>query len=939
MRNIKKNNLRKRVALLLAVAAIIPALASCGGYGGNGGETEAKDVETVSLNEGNGGYEMIERDDVTYTRDNLDLYGTPEWWRDAKFGIFIHYGVYSVPAYGDEWYGHWMYMKGTSSYGGSDIYSYHKGKYGGADKFGYKDFIPDFLTALKKGASENMAEDWAQLFYDAGAKYVMPVGIHHDSFALFDSDVQTTYNSVNLAGIDYIENLMNAVRGKGMKFGISNHFAENDWFFDDAAGAGTDVADKAYSELYGTGGSKTESHVRKWFDISMEIINKYHPDIIYYDFDLSNAAFDRYKDANRYLMLENYYNLSKAWEGCEGVVCNFKNTAFTAAQAVLNSERAALGYIDPTPWQTDTSVGRKSWCYTTDEEYRPGSDFIGALVDIVSKNGNLLLNVGPRADGTIPDECRRALLDIGAWLAKYGDAVYATRPWLVYGEGPTKNSGDNYKYNERDIRFTRSKDKTKLYVTSLSAPKLSQMSVKTLKKGAWDASRVDKICLINGEERIPLEWEQTEDALVISLPKEGKPDTAYSVEITFKNGGVIPSLAFDAGDIIDSVNYESGKGLALTVAEEDGSDAIVGNAPGAYAKYLLNFDKNSTGFLASVSAASAGTLTVRDGSPEGEVLLTLDIKSGDEGYGFVCGDIKAIEGEHEIYLTFDGKIELNWFSFVKRKGINEKIEAEDYDAKSGSVRAEECSDEGGGKNLGYVTTGTDYVMYSRVDFGKGCNTLYMRMAGDGQMCNVRIDSPKGKIIATTGEVRTGGWTKYSTFEYQINGVEGVHDVYITYDTARSDLNINWFSFSDGSYVPSGVTKNPDSRDKGLGVKFGAEFYDGKYGSVTAESCTDEKGAQNLGYVAAGDWVMYEGFDFGDGADKISMRLAGYGSALEIRLDSKDGELLAGFSPSTGGWSSYKTFESALSLTVSGKHDIYIVFRGSANVNWFTFTKG
>ena len=304
----------KRLTALLAAAMLLPTLASCGGSGGNGSETRGtgsgSETESFAADDGSGEYEMAEREDITYTRDNLDLYGTPEWWRDAKFGIFIHYGIYSIPAYGDEWYGHWMYMKGTSAYGGSDIYAYHKRTYGGAEKFGYKDFIPDFLEALKKGTSENMAESWAELFYNAGAKYVMPVGIHHDSFALYDSDVQTTYSSVNLAGIDYISNLQKAVKAKGMKFGISNHFAENDWFFDDASGVGTDVADKKYSELYGTGGDKTEAHVRKWFDISMEIMNKYHPDIIYYDFDLSNAAFDRYKDANRFLMLSNYYNLS-----------------------------------------------------------------------------------------------------------------------------------------------------------------------------------------------------------------------------------------------------------------------------------------------------------------------------------------------------------------------------------------------------------------------------------------------------------------------------------------------------------------------------------------------------------------------------------------------------------------------------------------------------
>lgn len=124
-------------------------------------------------------------------------YEVPEWYRDAKFGIFIHYGVYSVPAFGDEWYGHWMYIPNSSSYGNSDIYTYHKQTYGGAEKMGYKDFIPDFQKGIKQWHDNNGAEQWAKLFEEAGAKYVVPVGIHHDSYALYNSDIQKTYNSVS----------------------------------------------------------------------------------------------------------------------------------------------------------------------------------------------------------------------------------------------------------------------------------------------------------------------------------------------------------------------------------------------------------------------------------------------------------------------------------------------------------------------------------------------------------------------------------------------------------------------------------------------------------------------------------------------------------------------------------------------------------------------
>lgn len=937
--------MKKRFLRFMSAITLVSLLfTACSGRGdgnetengtGTGVGTEAPDVGGGSAGE----IEIVDRGPIEYTTDNLDEYRTPEWWRDAKFGIFIHYGAYSVPAYGDEWYGHWMYMKGTSAYGGSDIYSYHKKTYGGADKFGYKDFIPDFVDALKKGKENNMAETWAQLFYDAGAKYVMPVGIHHDSLALYASDVQTTYNTVNLAGIDYIGDLQKAVKAKGLKFGISNHFAENDWFFDDASGVGTDMADKAYSELYGTGGSKTESHIRKWYSISMEIIEKYHPDIIYYDFDLGNAAFNRYDDASRYLMLANYYNMAQTWDGNEGVVCNYKYGAFTQSEAVLNSERSVLAEINPTPWQTDTSVGSKSWCYTTDEVYRTSRDFIGALIDIVSKNGNLLLNVGPKADGTIPDEVKTTLLEIGEWLGTYGDAIYATRPWLVYGEGPTQNSGDNYTYTNKDIRFTRSKDCTKLYVSALAAPRNGEMSVVTLKEGAWDASRIDKIRLLQGDKRIELDWTQTEKALKITLPTDITIAGAYSVEITFKDGGTIPALAMDADDVVQAYNYEDAAGLGLSVATEDGTNTIVSLKDGAYAKYLLNFEESDTSFIASVSGKSEGTITVYRDSPDGEAMLTINVEKAGEGYRYVTGLTEGLDGVHSIYIRFQGSIELNWFKFTSEKSINKLIEAENYDAKFGDVKAEPCSDEGGGQNLGYVQNNMgNYVMYARVNFGDGASRLYMRMAGGGQSCNVRIDSVDGRVIANTGSVNTGGWTVYNTFAYDISDVSGVHDVYITYDTGSSDLNINWFAFSDGSFTPESFHTNPDSREKIIGVKYGAEFYDEKRGNVRAESCADEKGAENLGYVTAGDWVKYSSFNFGEGADHIAMRLAGFGSTVEIRLDSRDGELLATFTPSTGAWGSYKTFDAELGSVITGVHDLYIVFRGSVNVNWFTFSK-
>ncbi len=926
----------RAAALILCVLTILSALLPGCSPGGGQDETAApQSAGETAADTDPGGEEGPVKEKINFTEDNLDLYEVPEWYRDAKFGIFIHYGVYSIPAFGDEWYGHWMYMPGTASYGGSDIYSYHLKTYGGVKKFGYKDFIPDFCQALKTGTENGMMEDWAQLFYDAGAKFVMPVGIHHDSFALYDSDIQTTYNSVKQAGVDYVAELQKAVKSKGLKFGISNHFAENDWFFDDAAGRGTDISDKTYSELYGEGGSKTKQHVEKWFSISMEIIEKYHPDMLYYDFDLVDGAFNKYDDANRYLMLANYYNMAQEWDGCDGVVVANKNGAFTGTEAVLDKERAALSAINPTPWQTDTSVGSKSWGYTTDEVYRKGDEFIGALIDIVSKNGNLLLNVGPRPDGTIPDEARAALLTVGGWLSTYGDAIYSTRPWIIYGEGPTSNSGDSYSYTYKDIRFTRSKDFKKLYISALNSPRENVMSVVSLKKGSWDASAVEKICLINGSDRIPLEWTQTDKALEITLPQE-KPTGAYSVEVSFADGKTIPPLALSACSTVEISNPASVENVSFGSATEDGSDMIYNTKDQAHAAYLLTFDGSEKSFLSSISGTSEGKLSIRRGSPDGEVLLEINVeKSGDRSYRKISGDIPSLTGTETVYLVFEGKIELNWFKFAKGRDVNTIIEAEDFDASFGSVQAENCPDVDGTENLGYVQEG-DYVMYAGVNFGEGVSKLYMRLAGSGQACNIRLDSQNGQKIASTGPVNTGGWTVYRTFSFDISGVSGTHDIYITYDTGNSQLNINWFAFSDGTYSPDGESMPDDSDEKKVGVQFGAEFFDEKKGGVRAEPCADAGGGKNLGYVTAGDWVRYSGFDFGGGVTKLSARLAGYGSTIEFRLDAPDGELIASFAPSTGGWTTYNTMKVNLAGTVSGTHDLYIVFKDSVNVNWFKF---
>ncbi len=405
-----------------------------------------------------------------FNENNLKNYVVPEWFEDAKFGIFIHYGVYSKPGYGDEWYGHWMYLKDSKSWGGDDIYHYHKNTYGGVQNFGYKDFIPMFMKDIQSFRDNSMADKWAKLFKRAGAKYVMPVGIHHDSVALYQSDIQKEYNSVSLAGVDYCRLLQTACKNQGLHFGISNHFAENIWFFDKEHGEDTDIVNPQYSELYGYGLTE-EEHVKKWYDISMEIIEKYHPELIYYDFDLQKPEYAVY----RRKMLAEYYNMEKNARELNGVVCCYKYNAFENGEAVLDVERGALSNIREMHWQTDTSVGTKSWGYTKNEVFGSTHRYLCELVDTVSKNGNLLLNIGPMPDGTIPREAREILEGMGRWLEKNQEAIFGTRPWSVFGEGPHVNSvkgefSDEVVYDVRDVRYTRSKDGAYVYAIFMGKP-------------------------------------------------------------------------------------------------------------------------------------------------------------------------------------------------------------------------------------------------------------------------------------------------------------------------------------------------------------------------------------------------------------------------------------------------------------------------------------
>ncbi len=469
--------------------------------------------------------------------DSLGGYRVPEWFRDAKFGIFIHWGVFSVPAFDNEWYPRNMYVEGSKAF------KHHVEAFGPQLKFGYKDFIPRF------GGKHFDPGAWVDLFVRAGAKYVVPVAEHCDGFAMYASDVDP-WNAAKMGPRrDVVGELAAAVRSRGLHFGTSSHRAEHWWWYDGGMRFDSDVQDPRYAVLYGP--AKPESlpgedrakqpdpnHLEQWLAPdgafmddwlarSTEIVDKYHPDFMYFDWWAGQPAFQPY--LKRFAAY--YYN--QAARRQQTVVLTYKMNDFPENAAVLDVERGKLDGIRLLPWQTDTSVSIHSWGYVEHDEYRAAKSLVGELVDVVSKNGNLLLNVGPKSDGTIPDEARSILLEIGAWLETNGEAIYGSRPWLVYGEGPTKVASsaldtDRQEYTADDIRYT-TRNGT-LYAIALGWPSGDELRLHSLYRGSpYLPGEVCSVRLLGtpGE----LKWTNEADGLHVKLPLHQADEPAFTFRI------------------------------------------------------------------------------------------------------------------------------------------------------------------------------------------------------------------------------------------------------------------------------------------------------------------------------------------------------------------------------------------------------------------------
>jgi alpha-L-fucosidase len=457
----------------------------------------------------------------THDWSSLETVGVPRWYEDGKFGIFIHWGVYAVPAFENEWYPRNMYREGSKAF------EHHVRTYGPHSKFGYKDFIPQF-TARRFNASA-----WAKLFRRAGARFVVPVAEHHDGFAMYDTAL-SKWNAKRMGPKrDIVGLLAEAVRKEGMTFGLSSHRIEHWWFMNGGMAFDSDVKAGKHADFYGPCAAEhvppSKEFMQDWLARCCELVDRYQPQLFWFDWWIEQPAMKAFLRQ----FAAYYYNRGHAW-GSGGVAINYKNDAFTPRSAVLDLERGQLADIRPLFWQNDTSVAKNSWCYTVGNDYKRPTTLIGDLVDVVSKNGALLLNIGPKADGSIPDDDAAILTAIGEWLDAHGEAIYSTRPWKVFGEGPTQVPEGGFTDTKRadfadgDFRFTARGDAT-LYVVGFGNPKREAV-VRSLGANLRLLTRPIRSVTLLGRSG-ELKWSRDEDALRVQLPAKRPSRHAYVLKL------------------------------------------------------------------------------------------------------------------------------------------------------------------------------------------------------------------------------------------------------------------------------------------------------------------------------------------------------------------------------------------------------------------------
>jgi len=469
------------------------------------------------------------------TAESLKTYEAPAWFRDAKFGIWAHWGPQAVPRSGD-WYARWMYVPGHPHY------AHHLKHYGHPSEFGYKDIIS--LWKAEKFDPDALMN----LYVAAGAKYFVSMGVHHDNFDLWDSRHHRWNAHAMGPKRDIVGAWRDAARRRGLRFGVSEHLgASHNWFYPSHAydqfwpkiGVDYDGADSRYADLYhakhdepykgnaDTWYTTNPAYHQIWFNRIRDLIDSYEPDLLYSDGGMPFGEVGR-------SLVAHFYNSSVSRHGRLEAVYNCKALGageFYPEACVQDVERGVMSGINPRPWQTDTSNG--DWFFADDYKYKTAPEIIRMLADIVSKNGNMLLNVVLFPDGSLPPPSQNLLSELAAWMGINAEAIHGTRPWHIHGEGPTETASGAFKesaeYTAQDIRFTTANEM--LYAITLGEPRQRVTITSLARNDGKEGRRVQAVQLLGMEQ--PLKFQQTEAALSIEVPPRLPTRHASAFRISF----------------------------------------------------------------------------------------------------------------------------------------------------------------------------------------------------------------------------------------------------------------------------------------------------------------------------------------------------------------------------------------------------------------------
>jgi len=462
--------------------------------------------------------------------------GAPEWLNDAKLGIYFHWGPYSVPAFKTEWYPRWIHIENPKKWGAGSR-EYHIKNYGPVEEFGYHDFIPMFT------AEQFDPEEWADLFQSAGARFAGPVAQHHDGFSMWDSQLNPNNAKAEGPQRDVTGELLTALRKRDMKTITTFHHsftgqrqregqpegqrALSYYRYDKDLATSSD--DPKLRKLYGN--MPEEEFNDYWLNLVQEVVDKYEPDLIWFD-----SWLDVIPESYRQRAAAHHFNAGESRNQEVAFIC--KQQDMPDEMRVLDIEQGGMKDMPQRLWMTDITLSKSGWCYVQDQQYKPLDLLVRNMIDVWSKRGVVLLNISPKADGVIIEPQRVLLKGLGDWMNVYGEAVYGTRPHSIFGYGEADIKAGHFggqsatiKFSAKDVRFTRSVDGKTIYVFLLGQPDAgAQIAVKHLTDGV--ELNVEDVQLLGSDEKC--DWTCGDDVLKVTAPaatKENEIATVFKVKI------------------------------------------------------------------------------------------------------------------------------------------------------------------------------------------------------------------------------------------------------------------------------------------------------------------------------------------------------------------------------------------------------------------------